>query len=316
MLKTSLLAIAVLIVAVGCQPAQSKPSPTASPAPPSATANPNIPATQALPTLDPGLPTWTMVGPASPPAAIQITQTVDVPYTGKQLLDVYAPATAGNWPLVIVFHGGDNTKKTVSRLAQAIAERGAVVFVPTYYAHEYTLSTPIARSYEEAACAVRFARTHVAEYGGHADRVIVVGHSFGGTVGALLMLAGDEFHGADCLTQEGSSLPDAFVGLDSPYDLIAVGLIDPAVLQAKPAELLMVNPFTYIGRTPRREDISFLLFVGPTYTVVRPDNQAFRDALQAAGHDVRLFYLSGVNHHQFGMPQPATLDAIASLLLP
>jgi acetyl esterase/lipase len=245
---------------------------------------------------------------------VRLTQTVDIPYTGEQLLDVYAPASGDSRPLVVLFHGGDNTKATVARLAAAIAERGAVVFVPTYYSQPYSLSVPMLQPLEEAACAVRFARAHASEYGARSDRVIVAGHSYGGAIGSTLMLAGDDFHRSDCLVQEGSALPDAFVGLDGAYDIIDHA--EAAVLQARPAESIQSNPYTYIGRTPRRENVSFVLFVGPTYQVLQEDNQASRDALREAGYDVRLFFLPGVNHWQFGLPQPPTVDAIASLFRP
>ena len=329
--RIGIVILPLVIGMIGCQPVATAPGSVATATPlatdtPSATAVPSTtrspvpPATptfglliaQPWPTNDFHLPTWTTVESASPQAAIQIKETHDIPYTSKQLLDVYAPVEKGNWPLVIAFHGGDDFKSGVSDIARAVAPRGAVVFAPTYYSREYNLSVPIAQSSEDAACAVRFARAHASEYGGNADRVIVVGHSFGGTKGALLMLAGDDFHG-DCLTQEGSALPDAFVGLDGAYDLIPI--ISPTVLQEKPVDILRNNPITYIRRTPKRENVSFLLFVGSTYEL-RAEGQMFRDNLQSAGYNVRLFQISGADHNAMVRPWPATVDAIASLLHP
>jgi len=267
---------------------------------------------QPWPTGEARLPTWTVVESASPQPALQIKETHDIPYTSKQLLDVYAPIEKGDWPVVVVFHGGDDFKSLVSDIARAVAPWGAVVFAPTYYAHEYNLSVPIAQSSEDATCAVRFARKHASEYGGNPDRVIVVGHSYGGTMGAILMLAGDDFHG-DCLTQEGSALPDAFVGLDGVYDMIPI--ISPIVLQEKPVDVLRTNPITYIRRTPRRENVTFLLFVGVTYEL-RQEGQMFRDDLQSAGYNVQLFEIPGADHNAMLKPWPETIDAIVSLLHP
>ena len=309
------IGIAILPLAigmVGCQPVEmAKASATPSPVP-LATPTFGLLIAQPWPTGEAHLPTWTLVESASPQATIQIKETHDIPYTSKQLLDVYAPVEKGNWPLVIAFHGGDEFKSSVSDIARAVAPRGAVVFAPTYYAHEHNLSVPIAQSSEDAACAVRFARAHASEYGGNADRVIVIGHSFGGTMGALLMLAGNDFHG-DCLTQEGNALPDAFVGLDGVYDLIPI--ISPTVLQEKPVDILRNNPITYIRRTPKRETVSFLLFVGVMYEL-RVEGQMFRDDLQSAGYNVQLFEISGADHQAMVRPWPATIDAIASLLRP
>jgi acetyl esterase/lipase len=228
------------------------------------------------------------------------------------MLDVYAPTTQGDWPVVIIYHGGGQWKGGVKDLAQAVAQRGAVVFAPSWYGLDYDLSVPLARSDEDAACAVRFARAHASKYGGHPGRVIVVGHSYGGTVGAILMLAGDEFHG-DCLTHEGSALADAFVGLDGVYDLIP--LIAPEVLQAQPAECIRNNPFTYVDRTPRRDNISFRLFVGAE-PELRSQAQAFRDALQAAGYKAEIYQIPRMGHDSMVSPWPETVDAIAALLRP
>ncbi len=46
-------------------------------------------------------------------------------------LDVYAPAGAGPWPVVIWVPGGESTKADGSAFGRALADRGLVVFVPT-----------------------------------------------------------------------------------------------------------------------------------------------------------------------------------------
>jgi acetyl esterase/lipase len=292
------LALAMLGFAQsGCQPIQ----PTSS-----------VPVTQVLPTHESLLPIWWMNPTLSLQAPIPISATTDIPYTSEELLDVYAPVSTGDWPIVVVFHGAGDYKGMVSDLARAIAEQGAVVFAPTFHSNAPKPSSRIDVGAEDAACAIRFARAHASAYGGQADRVIVVGHSAGGLMGALMMFAGDEFHG-DCLTQEGSALPDAFVGLDGTYDPIA--FTPDEVLQASPADCIKIDPFTYIKRKPKRENISFLLFIG-SYETTQRHGQAFRDALQAAGYEVQLVQIPGINHNDMARPQPQTLNAIAELLHP
>jgi len=295
---TFLLVVAILgFVLSGCHPAQPASS---------------VPVTQVLPTPESLLPMWWMNPTLSSQAPIPISATTDIPYTSEELLDVYAPVSAGDWPIVIVFHGGGDYKGMVSELARAIAEQGAVVFAPTFHSRAPTPSSRIGLGAEDAACAVRFARAHASTYGSDNDRVIVVGHSIGGLMGALMMFAGDDFQG-DCLTQEGSALPDAFVGLDGGYDPIP--FIPEELLTADPAGCLKIDPFTYIDQKPVREGVSFLLFVG-SYLTAQVQGQAFRDALQAAGYEVQLVQIPGIDHNDMARPQPETKNAIAELLHP
>jgi acetyl esterase/lipase len=267
------------------------------------------PVAQVLPTLE-SLPAWKMNPALFSQEKIQVNKTSDLPYTSVELLDVYSPSTVGNWPIVVVFHGAGDAKWTVGDLAAAIAEQGAVVFAPTLHTDKPGGSNKVSGGAEDAACAVRFARVHVSEFGGDNHRVIVVGTSLGGLMAALMTLAGDEFYG-DCLTQEGSALPDAFVGLDGGYDPIPY--IPQGVLKAAPDDCLKFDPFYHIGQKPKREGIQFIMLVG-TYEIAQSNAQAFRDALEAAGYDVTLAQIPGVDHVDMGKPQPQSINAIASLL--
>lgn len=77
-----------------------------------------------------------------------------------------------------------------------------MVITPTYRSSkpqgEQITREIITAGWQDAACALRFARAKAADYGGDPARVIVVGYSGGGTAGAVMALAGDDFDG-DCL---------------------------------------------------------------------------------------------------------------------
>jgi acetyl esterase/lipase len=279
------------------------------PAPPPATETVPIPATQVLPTLEP-LPRWWLVATPTSQSPLEVSVTPDIPYTSEELLDVYSPVAVGDWPVAIVFHGGGDGKWAVGDLARAIAEQGAVVFAPTWRGSAPSPSSRIGDGAEDAACAIRFARARAAKYGGDARRVVVAGHSAGGMIGALMMLAGDEFHG-DCLVQQGSALPDAFVGIDGGYDPIP--FFSDEVLKANPAECLKIDPFAYLDHPPVRDELVFELFVG-SYATSQQESQALRDALEAAGYSVSLTQIPGVDHNDMERPQPETVNAIAELL--
>lgn len=300
--------IVAFLVGCGTTSSTATPFPVATP---SATPTLGPPATQARPTLE-SLPTWQSNPGQAARNSLEVNKIEDMPYTSEQLLDVYYPAAVGDWPVVVVYHGGGDAKWVVAELSESIAALGAVVFTPTYYSGSSGGEPQVGKGPEDAACAVRFARVHAIEYGGNDGRLIVVGHSLGGMMGSLMMLAGDEFHG-DCLVQEGSALPDAFVGLDGGFDPIP--FMPPEVLASQPEACLAIVPFTYIGRIPVREGISFLLLVG-TYATAQQEAQILRDALLAAGYEVSLFQIPGIDHYGMSQPQPQVLDAITSLLQP
>jgi acetyl esterase/lipase len=242
------------------------------------------------------------------PAPLQIVEKTNIPYTASQeLLDVFSPVQAGSWPVVIVLHGSGDIKEAVRNLAKAIAGLGAVVYAPSYD----TEKGP-AGAFEDVACAMRFARAHASQYGAKDERLIVVGHSLGGMAGALMMFAGDEFNG-DCLTPQGSALPDAEIGLDGGFDPIP--FIPAEKCQSEPDACLKIDPFTYVSRKPIRSGVRFALLVGD-YRRAQQDAQAFRDALQAAGYDVKLAQIPGLNHNEMEMPQPEILSTVLNILHP
>jgi len=235
----------------------------------------------------------------------------DIAYTSEQKMDIYSPITPGDWPIVVVLHGGGSTKSEVQGISQAIAQRGAVVFAPQYRSSEPLLpSDTITQGPEDAACAVRFARAKAAGYGTKpTPRLILVGHSAGGAIGMTVMLAGDDFKG-DCLVNEGSALPDAFVGLDGAYDILSLN--SPDNLRKAPMEQWrLMTPFSYVDRKPIRQNVSFYLLCG-VEDGLRQMGLQMHQALQAAGYPSYLAFLPGVSH---GMIASASTKPVLSVIL-
>lgn len=235
----------------------------------------------------------------------------DIAYTSEQKMDIYSPITPGDWPIVVVLHGGNSTKSEVQGISQAIAQRGAVVFAPQYRSSEPLLpSDTITQGPEDAACAVRFARAKAAGYGTKpTPRLILVGHSAGGAIGMTVMLAGDDFKG-DCLVNEGSALPDAFVGLDGAYDILPLN--SPDNLRKAPMEQWrLLTPFSYVDRKPIRQNVSFYLLCG-VEDGLRQMGLRMHQALQAAGYPSYLAFLPGVGH---GSMASASTKPVLSVIL-
>lgn len=121
---------------------------------------------------------------SEPPPTVMAKDTVvsaDIPYgqDGKQRLDVYAPRGCQQAPVVVFVHGGEWTKgdkATVSYKPKLLNENG-MVFVSINYRLTPAVKHPAHVS--DVAAAVRWLRDHVAEHGGHPDKIVLLGHSAG-----------------------------------------------------------------------------------------------------------------------------------------
>jgi len=114
----------------------------------------------------------------------------NVPYAmpahERQVLDVYAPAHAKDLPVVFWIHGGgwqSGDKTNVQRKPRAFVERG-LVFVSTNY--RLLPSVDMATIFRDVARSLGWVYANVARYGGDPRRILVMGHSAGAQLAALL----------------------------------------------------------------------------------------------------------------------------------
>jgi acetyl esterase/lipase len=247
------------------------------------------------------------VGPeASPrlrqPVAPQpVASEKDQPYTSSRLIDAFYPDSDGPWPTIVLFHGGEENKGAVRGLARAAAEAGLVVFAPDYRDSPQDLDANPVVALEDAACAMRYARAHAADFGGRGDRLVSAGHSFGGAMAAIMALDGDRFRG-DCLVNgDLSARATGVVGLDGVYDM---GELD--------AEFELLTALDYVDDGPLDESLTFHLLTGRVEQLHR-QGERFRDALAASGHKVTLTR-KDLNHVSFvSSSAPGIVDALVAL---
>jgi arylformamidase len=116
--------------------------------------------------------------------------TRDIPYVApaheRQVLDVYAPKHAKNLPVVFWIHGGGwqaGDKSDMQVKPQAFMGKG-FVFVSTNY--RLLPSVDMATIVRDVAKAVRWVHDHIADYGGDPKRLLVMGHSAGAQLAALV----------------------------------------------------------------------------------------------------------------------------------
>jgi acetyl esterase/lipase len=114
----------------------------------------------------------------------------DIPYAEKgderQVLDVYSPPKAKNLPVVFWIHGGGwqtGDKTDVLVKPQAFVEKG-FVFVSTNY--RLLPSVDMATIVRDVAKSIHWVHDHIAEHGGDPERLLIMGHSAGAQLAALI----------------------------------------------------------------------------------------------------------------------------------
>jgi arylformamidase len=128
--------------------------------------------------------------PAALAADPQFRLTRDIPYATpaheRQVLDVYAPLKGKNLPVVFWIHGGGwqtGDKSSVQQKPQVFVEKG-FVFVSTN--HRLLPHVEMGAIIHDIAKSLRWVYENIAAHGGDPQRVLVMGHSSGAQLAALL----------------------------------------------------------------------------------------------------------------------------------
>ena len=115
--------------------------------------------------------------------------TRDIPYGSaheRQVLDVYAPDGAKNLPVVFWIHGGgwqSGDKTMVAFKPKAFMEAG---FVFVSISHRLLPNVEMAAITRDVASALGWVHKNIAGHGGDPTRLLVMGHSSGGQLAALM----------------------------------------------------------------------------------------------------------------------------------
>jgi acetyl esterase/lipase len=127
------------------------------------------------------------------------TVTRDIPYATtheRQVLDVYAPVGATNLPVVFWIHGGgwqSGDKSMVALKPKAFVDAD---FVFVSINHRLLPDVAMDTITRDVARALGWVHKHIATYGGDPAKVLVMGHSSGGQLAAL-MCTDDRFARAE-----------------------------------------------------------------------------------------------------------------------
>ena len=236
----------------------------------------------------------------APTAFGSFHRVADLPYGAgpRNTLDVYSPRAASNRPIVIFWHGGSWTggsKSFYRFVGAALAERGFVAVLPDYRLFP---EVKFPQFMDDGARAVAWVRKHGHEYGGDPERIVLMGHSAGAHMAALLALN-------DRYLVDAGVPPRVIVGL--------VGLSGPYALAPDTDTLRTIfgSPYTPADWQPVQfvgaHSPPTLLIQGLDDEVVSPSHtQKLRAALEAHAIRVETDLYEGKSHS----------DTVASFSLP
>jgi acetyl esterase/lipase len=133
---------------------------------------------------------------AQPPSAAfaqaRLNVKRDIPYSEpadpRRKVDIYAADGAKNLPVVFWIHGGGwvtGDRTNVQVKPQAFVDKG-FVFVSTGY--RLLTNVEMGTIFRDIAKSVRWVHEHIAEHGGDPKRILVMGHSAGAQLAALICI--------------------------------------------------------------------------------------------------------------------------------
>jgi acetyl esterase/lipase len=150
--------------------------------------------------------------------------------------------------VVVFFYGGSwqsGSRDTYRFLGSALARRGIVTVVPDYRVYpEVTFPTFL----EDGAAAVDWVRDNVARYGGDRERIVLMGHSAGAHMAAMLAIDGRWLAKVGVEPRRDIA---GLVGLAGPYDFLPIR--DPTLqLLFEGANRPETQPVTFVegGEAP------------------------------------------------------------------
>jgi acetyl esterase/lipase len=142
-------------------------------------------------------------------------------YGGKarQKLDVYKPRHAARAPVLVFFYGGSwqgGSRDLYPFVGASLAAQGIVTVVP-----DYSIFPParFPMFVADAARAVRFARESAAQWGGDPARLVLMGHSAGAYIAAMLSFDPQWLRRVGLNSQADLA---GFIGLAGPYDFLPI----------------------------------------------------------------------------------------------
>jgi acetyl esterase/lipase len=161
----------------------------------------------------------------------------------RHSLDVYAPEFASAAPVVVFFYGGnwqEGDKAIYRFVGAALAARGIATVIPDYRLYPEVRFPGFV---EDGALAVRWAYDHAATFGGDPSRLVLMGHSAGAHIAAMLTY--DRQWLAATRLDPSRDLR-GLVGLAGPYDFLPLHDDTLKIIFGPDGRLPASQPINYV----------------------------------------------------------------------
>lgn len=239
---------------------------------------------------------------ASPVGAAEPKTSRDVPYAEtkneRQTLDIYAPATGKDHPVIFWIHGGGwqhGDKAEADKKPQAFVDKG-FVFVSTNY--RLFPEASVKQMAGDVAKAIHWVRDHAKDFGGDPNTLIVTGHSAGAQLAALVCT--DERF----LAAEGMSLAMIKGCIPVDGDTYDVPLQIATVEKRRADSYLRTfgdmatqkdwSPITHVAKG--KNIPPFLIIYVADHPETKAQSERMVKALQEAGVSAKTYPAEGTDH--------------------
>jgi acetyl esterase/lipase len=227
----------------------------------------------------------------------------------RRALDVYLPEPRPkSAPVVVFFYGGnwqEGDKATYRFVGAALAARGLAVIIPDYRVFPEVRFPDFL---EDAASAVRWVHDHAAGFGGDPSRLVLMGHSAGAHIAAMLT------YDRKWLLADGLD-PDrdvkGLVGLAGPYDFLPLHDDTLKVIFGPESGLAATQPINYVqpGAPPA------FLASGRDDSIVDPGNVTrLARRIAEKGDAATVTFYDGIGHRTLIGAFAAPLRPLAPVL--
>ena len=208
----------------------------------------------------------------------------------RQKLDVYRPRGVRQpAPTIVFFYGGRwqrGSKEQYRLLGATLARQGWTVVIPDYRLYP---AVEFPTFVEDGAQAVHWVQENIGGFGGDPEQIILMGHSAGAHIAALLAL--DE-HYLGSVGMQPSAIR-GMIGIAGPYDFLPFTDADVRALMGPPEQWPETQPIHFVEGTPP----PMLLLHGLKDKTVRPRNtRALAARIREQGGCARTIYFPELGH--------------------
>jgi len=233
---------------------------------------------------------------ARKPVEYEVEKHADIAYRTdadadpvRHKLDLFVPIGAKDYPVLIYVHGGawrSGSKNLYVALGRAFARHGIGTVIVNYRLSPKVKHPAHA---EDVAKAVAWTRENIAKYGGDIDRIVLMGHSAGGHLAALLA--------TDPAYLKAEKLEPAnirgVIAVSALYEIDPASELTVHAFGTDPVACREASPLTHVaGKLPP------FLVVYAEHDYEQFDRQAidFQAALEKNGTSATLLKLMHRNH--------------------